>query len=198
MPDFVDGVVLGRFSRVYVQTRQNSCGPASFRTACYALTGSAPPEEWVRTRSRRNMVSDGIRDRIGALNQFSADTGLAIGVGGGYVADRVSPVDQTAEIEHLVPLFRSFGLRASGEVGVAPPEIRRRLEGAGHARVFIAGVSWSTGGGHWVVVPKATAVDVAVLDPGFGLRAAPGFPAYAPAGGQHGTFDGFLMEIATA
>ncbi len=174
MPDFVEGPAEGRRFRVYLQQRDTSCGPGSFRTAAYYLKGSAPTEGWIRDHSKRNMISPGILARIGALG--------------------LEARNQTAEIEQLVPLFRAFGLTAKGDVTSAI-NVQERIRAASRSRAFIVGVTWLAGGGHWVVVPYVSGNNIVVLDPGSGIERASAFPSYTPSYGSVGDFDGFIMEI---
>ena len=176
MPDYVEGSAEGRHFRTYLQQRQTSCGPSSFRTVVHYLKGSAPSEDWLRVHSNRNMISPGILNKIAALG--------------------LQPANMTAEIEHLVPQFRAFGLKAKGEI-VGITAVGERIQTASRARCFITGVTWNAGGGHWVVVPYVNNGTVVVLDPGSGIELVTAFPTYAPSYGSAGAFDGFIMEVTT-
>jgi len=77
----------------------------------------------------------------------------------------------------------------------------KHFKKASHNKVFIAGITWNNGGGHWVVVVAEDGADLAVLDVGYGHQKGTIFPHYTPTSAgiiqARGQFDGYIMEITT-
>ena len=89
----------------------------------------------------------------------------------------------------LPPLAKSIGLQAEYKF-VPPGVLLESLKSGGHNRVFICHVNWNGGGGHFVVIPRAEANEVVVLDPYYGLQTTNHWPRYTG-----GYFTGNVVEV---
>jgi hypothetical protein len=172
----------GKWFTVYMQEWGQDCGPTCVAMCIKRLKGSGSEIDALRKQTNRPMVSPAIQRAIDALpNAYtSKDVGTHVG--------------------DLVKLANKNGLRATSAY-VNSMAVLKAFSSISHNKIYIAHISWTAGGGHFVVVAGASeSGNPIILDPYFGAQVANLCPSYTPmmnSDGEQGVgrFSGHIIEV---
>ena len=146
----------GRRFDVLIQEQEADCGLCCVAMVVNLLGQGKPTSGMVKTNLKKGAYKPSTQDRVGF-----APTPLAV------VRPGVATHSNGTYLQSLQPVLTKWHINS---VYRGPsPNVQAAIAGAYAGKPIICHVTWTSGGGHWVVITHSMGNSHYVLDPYYGL-----------------------------